>query len=152
MQDRGGELDYPGLDGRDHAQGAPRRRRRRQVRGTTTATSKVNLLDTIDFGALFCANLVTQHSDIRGNETLERHRVVVKQRMQGQRKREREREKGREGERAGDRDSGNGRNKGVWREKERATEREGGEEIRVCVYPLSGDGVEFDPKEVLGRF
>ena len=46
------------------------------ARWSTTLSSKVNLPDTINFGDLCGANLVTQPSDIRGNETLELHRVV----------------------------------------------------------------------------
>ena len=46
------------------------------TRWSTILSAKVNLPDAIDFGALFGANLVTQPSDIRGNETLELHRMV----------------------------------------------------------------------------
>ena len=43
----------------------------------TTVASEVNLLHLIHWWAKFGANLVTQFSDIRGNETRKLHSVVI---------------------------------------------------------------------------
>jgi len=45
------------------------------TRWNTTLSSKVNLPHTIDFGALYVADLDTQPSTFRGTEALELHRV-----------------------------------------------------------------------------
>jgi len=44
---------------------------------STPLSSKATLPDAIDFGAVGGANLVTQLLDVRGNETLELHRVYL---------------------------------------------------------------------------
>ena len=49
--------------------------------GLGTLSSKVNLPHTINFTALYGANLVTYPANFRGVETLELHRVVTDKRL-----------------------------------------------------------------------